>query len=105
MPANELTQFYFPQFIGKRVGAFLDYVRSEYRLAIAHRNLDDYFKLVLDPTDVRIDHRIDFTNAALLPIVAAMIRDEADVINNFGAAQYRTWTNQYCGLCRPKQSA
>lgn len=81
LPANELTLFYFPQFVGKRVGAFLDYVRNEYRLAIAHGNLDDYFNLVLDPADVRIDHRIDFTNAALLPIVAEMIRDEAAVIN------------------------
>lgn len=80
-PANELTQFYFPQFVGKKVGAFLDYVRNEYRLAIAHGNLDDYFKLVLDPADVHIDHRIDFTNAALLPIVAEMIRDEAAMIN------------------------
>lgn len=81
LPTNELTQFYFPQFVGKKVGAFLDYVRNEYRLAIAHGNLDEYFKLVLDPADVRIDHRIDFTNAALLPIVAEMIRDEAALIN------------------------
>jgi len=81
LPDNELTRFYFPQFIGKKVGAFLDHVRSEYRLPIAHGNLDDYFKLVLDPGDVRIDHRIDFTNAVLLPIVAEMIHDEATVIN------------------------
>ena len=83
MPANDLTQqFYFPQFVGKKVGAFLDHVRSEYRLAITHGNLDEYFKLVLDPADVRIDHRIDFTNAALLPVVAEMIRDEAVVITS-----------------------
>lgn len=81
LPGNKLTQFYFPQFVGKKVGAFLDYVRDEYRLAIAHGNLDDYFKLVLDPADVRIDHRIDFANAALLPIMAEMIRDEAALIN------------------------
>jgi hypothetical protein len=81
LPANELTQFYFPQFVGKKVGAFLDHVRNEYRLAIAHGNLDEYFKLVLDPADVRIDHRIDSTNAALLPIVVEMIRDEAAFIN------------------------
>lgn len=80
LPTNELTQFYFPQFVGKKVGAFLDYVRNEYRLAIAHGNLDEYFKLVLDPADVRIDHRIDFTNAVLLPVVAEMIRDEATLI-------------------------
>jgi hypothetical protein len=80
LPANELTQCYFPQFVGKKVGAFLDYVRSEYRLAVAHGNLDEYFKLVLDPADVRIDHRIDFTNAALAPVVGEMIRDEAAAI-------------------------
>jgi len=80
LPANELTEFYFSQFVGKKVGAFLDHVRSEYRLAIAHGNLDDYFKLVLDPADVRTDHRIDFTNAALLPVVAEMIRDEAALL-------------------------
>jgi hypothetical protein len=89
LPANDLTQFYFPQFVGKKVGAFLDHVRSEYRLAIAHGNLDEYFKLVLDPADVRIDHRIDFTNAALLPVVAEMIRDEAAIIN-LAAAQSST---------------
>jgi hypothetical protein len=89
LPANELTEFYFPQFVNKKVGAFLDHVRSEYRLAIAHGNLDDYFKLVLDPADVRIDHRIDFTNAALLPVVAEMIRDEAALIN-LAAAQSST---------------
>lgn len=81
LPNNELTQFYFPQLVGKKVGAFLDHVRSQYRLAIAHGNLDDYFKLVLDPADVRIDHRIDFTNAALLPVMAEMICDEAAIIN------------------------
>lgn len=89
-PTNELTQFYFPQFVGKKVGAFLDYVRSEYRLAIAHGNLDEYFKVVLDPADVRIDHRIDFTNAALLPVVAEMIRDEAAIINLAAAQSSRS---------------
>ncbi len=80
LQSNELTLFHFPQFVGKKVGAFLDYVRNEYRLAIAHGNLDEYFKLVLDPADVRIDHRIDFTNAVLLPVVAEMIRDEANLM-------------------------
>jgi hypothetical protein len=44
---------------------------------------------VLDPADVRIDHRIDFTNAVLLPVVAEMIRDEAALIN-LAAAQSST---------------
>jgi hypothetical protein len=73
---NALTRYYFPTYVGKRVGAFLDHVRSAYRLAVAHGNLDEYFKLILDPADVRIDHRIDFTNAALMPVIAEMIHDE-----------------------------
>ena len=81
LPSNELTQCYFPEFVGKRVGAFLDHVREKYRLSVAHGNLDEYFNLVLDPADVRIDHRIDFTNAALAPVVAEMIRDEVALIN------------------------
>ena len=73
---DDLTRVYFAQFVGKRVGPFLDHVRSEYRLSVAHANLTEYFKLFLDPADVRIDHRIDFTNAALEPVVAEMIADE-----------------------------
>jgi hypothetical protein len=87
LPANELTECYFPQFVGKRVGAFLNHVRNEYRLAVAHGNLDEYFKLVLDPADVRIDHRIDFTNAALASVVAEMIRDEAGIIQANGVQE------------------
>lgn len=73
---NNLTRQYFPRFVGKKVGAFLDHVRSEFRLAIAHGELDEISRLALDPADVRIDHRIDFTNAALEPIIAEMIEDE-----------------------------
>jgi RIO-like serine/threonine protein kinase len=62
------------------VGAFLEHVEKEYRLGIAHGNLDEYFNVVLDPADVRIDHRIDFTNAVLAPVIAEMIRDEASTI-------------------------
>jgi hypothetical protein len=76
LPDTELTRCYFPAYIGKKVGAFLDHVRSNYRLAVAHANIDAYFKLTLDPADVRIDHKIDFTNAALMPVVAEMIEDE-----------------------------
>jgi hypothetical protein len=81
---NELTRCYFPTYVGKRVGAFLDHVRSAYRLAVAHGNLDEYFKLVLDPADVRIDHRIDFTNAALMPVIAEMIHDEIALMARHG---------------------
>ena len=82
LPANELTQCYFPQFVGKKVGAFLEHVENKYRLSVAHGNHDEYFNVVLDPADVRIDHRIDFTNAVLAPVVAEMIRDEAATIKS-----------------------
>jgi len=78
LPDNELTRYYFPTYVGKRVGAFLDHVRTAYRLDVAHSNLDEYFKLVLDPAMVRVDHRIDFTNAVLMPVIAEMIQDEID---------------------------
>lgn len=32
--------------------------------------------MVLDPAYVRIDHRINFTTAALDPVIAEMIEDE-----------------------------
>lgn len=84
VPDNELTQCYFPTLIGKKVGAFLDHVRSACRLDIAHANLNEYFKLLLDPADTRTDHRIDFTNAALMPIMAEMIQDEIHFMSRYG---------------------
>jgi hypothetical protein len=84
LPDNELTRCYFPTYIGKKVGAFLDHVRTAYRLAVAHGNLDEYFKLVLDPANVRVDHRIDFTNAVLMSVVAEMIQDERDLMIRHG---------------------
>jgi hypothetical protein len=89
LPDNELTRCYFPTFVGKKVGAFLDHVRSSCRLDIAHANLNEYFKLVLDPADVRTDHRIDFTNAALMPVIAEMIRDEIDFMSRFALGSIR----------------
>lgn len=89
---NELTRTYFPTHVGKKVGAFLDHVRSEYRLAVAHGKLDEYFKLVLDPADVRIDHRIDWTNAALMPVIAEMIHDEIDFMVRHGLSGPRVST-------------
>ena len=89
---NELTRCYFPTFVGRKVGAFLDYVQSACRLDIAHANLNEYFKLVLDPADVRTDHRVDFTNAALMPVIAELIRDEVDFMSRF--------RNRRIGTCR-----
>ncbi len=87
LPDNELTRCYFPTYVGKKVGTFLDHVCSACRLDIAHANLNEYFKLVLDPADVRTDHQIDFTNAALMPVMAEMIRDEIDFMNRFGISK------------------
>jgi hypothetical protein len=89
LPDNELTRCYFPTYLGKKVGAFLDHVRSAYRLAVAHGNLDEYFKLVLDPANVSIDHRIDFTNAVLMSVVAEMIQDEIDLMTRHGLSGAR----------------
>ena len=89
LPDNELTRCYFPTYLGKKVGAFLDHVRSAYRLAVAHGNLDEYFKLVLDPANVSIDHRIDFTNAVLMSVVAEMIQDEIDLMMRHGLSGSR----------------
>jgi hypothetical protein len=84
LPDNELTRCYFPTYVGKKVGAFLDHVRSAYRLAVAHGELDEGSRLVLDPAEVRIDHRIDFTNAALMPVIAEMIDDEIAFMERHG---------------------
>jgi hypothetical protein len=82
-PENELMRQYFPAFIGKKVAVFLDHVRDTYRLNIAHANMGEYFKLVLDPANVRTDHRIDFTNAVLMSVMAEMIQDEIGFMRRF----------------------
>jgi hypothetical protein len=64
-------------------------VRAEYRLAVAHSNLNEYFNLVLDPANVRTDHRIDFTNAVLILVVAEMIQDEIDFMARYGLSESR----------------
>jgi hypothetical protein len=84
LPDNELTRYYFPTYVGKKIGNFLDHVCSAYRLAVAHGNLDEYFKLVLDPAIVRVDHRIDSTNAVLMPVITEMIQDEIDFMIRHG---------------------
>jgi hypothetical protein len=81
---NELTRRYFPTYVEKKISDFLDHVRSAYRLDVAHGNLDEYFKLALDPANVNFDHRIDFTNVALMSVVAEMIQDERDLMTRHG---------------------
>jgi hypothetical protein len=84
LPNNELTRHYFPTYVGKKVGDFLDRVRLAYRLPVAHGNLDEYFKLVLDPAIIGVDHRIDSTNAVLMPVITEMIQDEIDFMIRHG---------------------
>jgi hypothetical protein len=80
VPDNDLTRAFFPGLIGKRFAAFLDYVRENYRIPVAHFELDEYERMILDPADVRVDHRVDYTNAVLIQIVKRMISDEIDLM-------------------------
>lgn len=82
VPETDLTREFFPSLVGKRIGAFFDHVRSEFRIPIAHLELDDYDRILLDPTDVRIDHRVDYTNAVLLAVVKQLIVDEVSVMSD-----------------------
>ena len=84
MPDVELTREYFPDLIGKKFGAFLDYVREHYRIPVAHLTFDEFDRMVLDPAYTKSDHRIDFTNAALQAVIREMIQDEWDLINKHG---------------------
>lgn len=87
LPDNELTRQYFSTYVGKKIGDFLEHVRSAYQLAVAHGNMDEYFNLVLDPAIVRVDHRIDITNAVLMPVIAEMIQDEIDFMIRQGLSE------------------
>jgi len=82
IPNIKLTKEYFPKLIGKRFNAFFDYVYAKCRIPIAHLKWDDLENMLLDPTDVRTDHRIDYTNALLILIVKQMIQDEWEFIKN-----------------------
>jgi hypothetical protein len=81
---NEFTRTYFPSFIGKRVRAFLDHVREEYRLPVAHANLSELWRLVLDPADVRVDHRVDYTTAMVIQVISQLVEDERALILSEG---------------------
>lgn len=76
VPDNELTQRFFPALVGKRLNAFLDYVRDEFRTNIAHLDFDDYGRMLLDPGEVKIVHRIDSTNAVLEQLMRRSIQEE-----------------------------
>jgi hypothetical protein len=86
VPDNELTQKYFAEFIGKKISALLDQIRREYRVPVAHVNLTDFERLVLDPADVRCDHRLDYTNALLIGLLTDLIEDERHLMETEGLA-------------------
>ena len=86
IPDNDLTQGFFPTLIGKRFGAFLDHVRATCRIPIAHFTLDEYERMLLDPADVRVDHRVDYTNSVLILIIKQMISDEIDLMKKYNLA-------------------
>jgi len=76
IPRNELTLQFFPDFIGKSLNKFIGYVNKEYRINIAHLNWDNFFRLILDPTKVKILHEVDATNAVLEGMTRQSIEDE-----------------------------
>ena len=80
VPDNDITRALLPELIGKRLGDFLEHVRKAYRIPVAHFTLDEYERMILDPADIRIDHRIDYTNAVLLDMTKEMISDELDLM-------------------------
>lgn len=84
LPANDLTNCYFSTFVGKSTNNFLDHTYSESRNDLAHGNWDTYSKLVLDPGNVHIAHRIDATNAVLMSVLTEMIQDEMDLMARHG---------------------
>lgn len=87
VPDNELTREYFPNLVGKKIGAFLDHVRSNFRIPVAHLKLDDYERMLLDPASVRVDHRIDYTNAVLIHVVRRVIEDEWKLMEQHNLGQ------------------
>ncbi|MBW1702912.1 MAG: hypothetical protein JRJ50_12500 [Deltaproteobacteria bacterium] len=76
VPDNELTRHGFPGLISKPFNDFVDYVREKYRLNIAHLNIDDYERLLLDPGMVGNTHSIDQANAVLIELSRQAIQAE-----------------------------
>ena len=76
VPDNELTRYAFPECINKPFNDFFDHVREKYRLNIAHLNIDDYERLLLDPGMVGNTHSIDQANAVLIGLTRQAIQAE-----------------------------
>jgi len=81
---NELTRHAFPNLINKPFSDFINYVREKYRLNIAHLNIDDYEKLLLDPGMVGNVHSIDQANAVLIDLTRQTIQVEWQFMQDNG---------------------
>jgi len=84
VPDNELTKKYFQSLVGKKFNAFLDYVRTKYRINIAHLNFDDFDRMLLDPSEVENVHRIDCTNAVLEQMMRQSVINELSFMQEHG---------------------
>jgi hypothetical protein len=81
VPSNDLTKKFFPTLVGKKLGEFFDYVRERYRVPIAHLETVDLEKIILDPANVRIEHVVDATNAVLEVVLAQLVTDEWELMD------------------------
>jgi hypothetical protein len=81
VPDNQTTNAFFPDLIGKGVGEFISYVYTNYRIPIAHFNLDEYEKMLLDPAHSKTDHELDTVNSVLVKVIPEMIKNEWDFMN------------------------
>lgn len=82
VPDNDLTKRNFPSLVGKRYGAFVDYVRDQYRVNLAHLNLDDYDRMLLAPGEVQVAHRIDYVNVVLDQMMRESMIDELKLMED-----------------------
>ena len=74
VPDNQTTRSFFPDLIGRGVGEFINYVYRNYRIPIAHFNLDEYEKMLLDPAHSKTNHEIDTVNSVLVKVITEMIK-------------------------------
>jgi len=56
-------------------------VYTNYRIPIAHFNLDEYEKMLLDPAHSKTDHELDTVNSVLVKVIPEMIKNEWDFMN------------------------
>jgi len=82
--SNDLTKKFFPELIGKKIGAFLDHIRTRFRVNIAHFNFNEFDQLMLDPALTSIVHLIDAANVVLEMQMHQSIQDEWALMDKHG---------------------